>query len=120
MSLVGSFRAMSRRFNLTERAVGQTGAHSASVASGSRPRQPPIRHSCIGDGDILDGDLRLVSTEEVTGNVLAGMTMTFTTNHSRSDGRVGCGGIWQNDLNVFGGQSLLGNLLSFTVCFGKW
>ena len=103
MSSAGSFRAMSRRFNLTERAVGQTGAHSASVASGSRPRQPPIRHSCIGDGDILDGDLRLVSTEEVMGNVLAGMTMTFA-NHSRLDGRVGYGGIGQRDLDVFGGQ----------------
>ena len=60
----------------------------------------PVRPN---DGDILDGDLRLVSTGEVTGNVLAGLTMSFT-NGSRLDGRVGYGGIGQRDLDVFGGQ----------------
>jgi outer membrane autotransporter protein len=55
------------------------------------------------DGDILDGDLRIVSTEPVTGNILAGMTMKFA-NGSMLDARGGFGAIGQDGLSVFGGQ----------------
>ena len=62
------------------------------------------------DGDILDGDLRFVSTEDVTGNVLAGVDVAFV-NGSRLEGRVAYGGIGQKDLDVFGGQ------IAFTIPF---
>ena len=62
------------------------------------------------DGDILDDDFRFVSTESVTGNVLAGMAVTFQ-NGSRLDARVGYAGIGQNGLDVYGGE------VAFTIPF---
>lgn len=62
------------------------------------------------DGDILDEDLRFVSTESVTGNILGGMTVTFQ-NGARLDARVGYGGIGQNGLDVYGGEA------AFTIPF---
>ena len=62
------------------------------------------------DGDILDGDLQFVSTEDVTGNILAGVDVAFV-NGSRLEGRVAYGGIGQKDLDVFGGQ------IAFTIPF---
>ena len=62
------------------------------------------------DGDILDGDLQFVSTEDVTGNILAGVDVAFV-NGSRLEGRFAYGGIGQKDLDVFGGQ------IAFTIPF---
>ncbi len=46
----------------------------------------------------------------MTGNILAGMDMTFA-NGSRLEGRVGYGGIGEEDLDVFAGQ------IAFTIPF---
>jgi hypothetical protein len=62
------------------------------------------------DGHILDGNLRIVSTAPVTGNILAGVTMTFG-NGSHLDAQAAYSKIGQKDLNVFGGR------IAFTIPF---
>jgi outer membrane autotransporter protein len=63
-----------------------------------------------GHGDIVNGDLEIVSTEPGTGNILAGVDVAFT-NGSRLEARVGYGGIGEEDLDKYGGQ------IAFTIPF---
>ncbi|MEK1887325.1 MAG: autotransporter outer membrane beta-barrel domain-containing protein [Phyllobacterium sp.] len=62
------------------------------------------------DGKILDGDLNIVSTSSVTGNILAGADLVFTSG-SRLEGRIAYSKIGQDDLDVYGGQ------IAFTIPF---